>query len=48
LKFSYPQLFTRLPLERLERELEGVYRILIAGLMAGVSMVDPQQDMVEA
>jgi hypothetical protein len=48
LKFSYPQLFTRLPLEKLERELEGVYQILIAGLRAGVSMIDPQQHMVEA
>lgn len=47
LKFSYPQLFTRLPLERLERELEGVYQILIAGLRSGVSISDPQPHLVE-
>ena len=46
LKFSYPQLFTRLPLEKLERELEGVYQILVAGLRAGVSVTDPHQDLV--
>lgn len=48
LKFSYPQLFTRLPLERLERELEGVYQLIIGSLRAGVSMTDPQRDVVEA
>ena len=32
MKFSYPQLFTRLPLDRLERELEGVYELLLNGL----------------
>lgn len=32
LKFSYPQLFTRLSLERLERELDGVYRLFVKGL----------------
>ncbi|HMM14917.1 MAG TPA: TetR/AcrR family transcriptional regulator [Parvibaculum sp.] len=46
LKFSYPQLFTRLPLERLERELEGVYQIIIAGLRAGVSISDSPQNLV--
>lgn len=48
LKFSYPQLFTRLPLEKLERELEGVYQILVAGLRAGVSVTDPHQDLVHS
>ncbi len=48
LKFSYPQLFSRLSLERLERELEGVYQIILAGLKAGVSMTDAPQDLVEA
>ncbi|MGB3809541.1 MAG: TetR/AcrR family transcriptional regulator [Parvibaculum sp.] len=47
LKFSYPQLFTRLPLERLERELEGVYQIVIAGLKAGVAIVDPMEPISE-
>lgn len=46
LKFSYPQLFTRLPLERLERELEGVYQIIIAGLRVGVSISDSPQNLV--
>lgn len=32
MKFSYPQLFTRLSLEKLERELEGVYRLIVHGL----------------
>jgi len=48
LKFSYPQLFSRLSLERLERELEGVYQLILAGLKAGVSMTDAPQDLVEA
>ncbi|MDR3498447.1 MAG: TetR/AcrR family transcriptional regulator [Parvibaculum sp.] len=48
LKFSYPQLFTRLPLARLERELEGVFQILVAGLKAGVSISEPHRDVVEA
>jgi hypothetical protein len=48
LKFSYPQLFTRLPLHRLERELEGVFQLIVAGLKAGVSAIEPYQDMEEA
>ncbi len=32
LKFSYPQLFSRLSLEKLERELEGVYQLIVRGL----------------
>ena len=36
MKFSYPQLFTRLTLEKLERELDGVYRLIVAGLTQGV------------
>lgn len=48
LKFSYPQLFTRLPLDRLERELEGVFQIILAGLKAGVSIEDTHQNMVSA
>ena len=35
MKFSYPQLFTRLTLEKLERELDGVYRLIVAGLTQG-------------
>ena len=48
LKFSYPQLFTRLPLEKLERELEGVYQLVVAGLKAGFACVDPEKTAVEA
>ena len=49
LKFSYPQLFTRLPLPKLERELEGVYQIVVAGLQAGcAACVDPEKMPVEA
>jgi len=32
MKFSYPQLFSRLSLEKLEEELEGVYQLIIKGL----------------
>ena len=31
-KFHYPQLFTRLPLDALERELEAVMSLIVAGL----------------
>ncbi|HEX7775553.1 MAG TPA: TetR/AcrR family transcriptional regulator [Parvibaculum sp.] len=48
LKFSYPQLFTRSPLDKLERELEGVFQLITAGLKAGVSITEPHQDMVDA
>src|SRR5690554_2619103 len=48
LKFSYPQLFTRLPLEKLERELEGVYQIVVAGLKAGAACCDPLKHLAEA
>ena len=48
LKFSYPQLFSSLSLDLLERELEGVYQLVIAGLRAGVSAVEAPQDMVDA
>ncbi|HUD53174.1 TetR/AcrR family transcriptional regulator [Parvibaculum sp.] len=48
LKFSYPQLFTRLSLDKLERELEGVYALIIGGLRAGISMSDPHRNMVDA
>ena len=34
MKFSYPQLFTRLSLEKLERELQGVYEIISRGIKA--------------
>lgn len=33
MKFSYPQLFSRLSLERLESELEGVYQLIVGGLL---------------
>ena len=32
MKFSYPQLFSRLNLEKLESELEGVYQLIVKGL----------------
>ena len=35
MKFAYPQLFSRLTLEQLERELDGVLPIIIAGLQKG-------------
>lgn len=34
MKFSYPQMFSRLNLERLERELRGVMEIILLGLRA--------------
>lgn len=36
MKFSYPQLFTRMSLQELERELEGVYGLIVAGLAHGI------------
>jgi AcrR family transcriptional regulator len=48
LKFSYPQLFSTLSLELLERELEGVFQIITAGLRAGVSICEQAPDMVDA
>jgi hypothetical protein len=36
MKFRYPQLFSRLTLPKLHRELDGVTSILLAGLRAGV------------
>ncbi|MEX0840363.1 MAG: TetR/AcrR family transcriptional regulator [Parvibaculum sp.] len=48
LKFSYPQLFTRLPLEKLERELEGVYQLVVAGLKGGAACCDPMKLLAEA
>lgn len=48
LKFSYPQLFSRLPLEKLERELEGVYQLIAAGLRAGCACRDPEKRLAEA
>jgi AcrR family transcriptional regulator len=47
LKFSYPQLFTRLPLEKLERELHGVYQLISAGLKAGADCCDPEKRTAE-
>lgn len=35
LKFKYPQLFSRLKLDELERELAGVFQLLLAGLCHG-------------
>lgn len=48
LKFSYPQLFSRLSLAGLERELEGVYQLLVAGLRAGISVAESPQGLVDA
>ncbi len=48
LKFSYPQLFTRLPLDRLERELEGVYQLIIAGLRAGIPVDNTHPHLIRA
>jgi AcrR family transcriptional regulator len=41
MKFMYPQLFTSLSLEALERELEGVYAMISAALKAGIPLADP-------
>lgn len=41
MKFMYPQLFTSLSLEQLERELKGVYTMISAALMAGIELTDP-------
>lgn len=48
LKFSYPQLFTRLSLDRLERELDGVYQIIVAGLKTGISMLGVSPLLIRA
>lgn len=37
MKFRYPQLFSRLTLPKLRRELDGVMAIILAGLAAGIS-----------
>jgi len=47
-KFSYPQAYTRRSLPELERELEGIYQIIIAGLKAGVSIADASEELAEA
>ncbi len=39
MKFKYPQLFTRLTLEKLIRELDGVTVIILAGLKCGIHAV---------
>ena len=41
MKFNYPQMFSSLTLPKLERELEGVFAIVVAGLKAGVASRDP-------
>jgi AcrR family transcriptional regulator len=38
MKFSYPQLFSRLSLEKLETELEGVYQLIVCGLKRNAAM----------
>lgn len=48
MKFSYPQLFTRLSLAQLERELEGVYHLILSGLKAGVALRDPRDVLIDA
>ena len=40
MKFRYPQLFTRLAIEKLRRELDGTFAILLAGLKCGVEPID--------
>lgn len=35
MKFAYPQLFSRLTLEQLQREMDGLLPLIIAGLRAG-------------
>lgn len=38
MKFHYPQLFSRLTLPKLERELEGVMSLILAGLSVPIKM----------
>lgn len=40
MKFRYPQLFTRLQLPKLQRELKGVMQIIDAALTAGIAFSD--------
>lgn len=48
MKFAVPQLFTRLTLPKLERELEGVLRLLLNGLYAaGAKREQPKARVVE-
>ena len=47
MKFMYPQLFTSLSLEQLERELEGVYALIAGAMRAGMEMADPGVPAVE-
>lgn len=44
MKFRYPQLFSRLTLEKLKREFEGVMDLMLAGLANGVRkrVVEPE------
>lgn len=39
MKFRYPQLFSRLTLEKLRRELDGTVAILLAGLKCGIEPI---------
>ena len=43
MKFSYPQLFSRLSLEKLENELEGVYQLVVRGLLREGDAQEPPQ-----
>ncbi len=43
MKFHYPQLFTRLSLPGLQRELRGVMQIIDAALRAGIDAPQPQE-----
>ncbi|MEM7767948.1 MAG: TetR/AcrR family transcriptional regulator [Pseudomonadota bacterium] len=36
MKFKYPQLFSRLTIEKLAREMDGVMSIILAGLRSGI------------
>ena len=42
MKFRFPQLFTRLPLSGLRRELNGVMDMLLAGLSPGAEVPGPR------
>ena len=48
MKFSFPQLFSSLSLDRLERELDGGYRLLLGGLQQDMGLTDPAPELAPA
>jgi AcrR family transcriptional regulator len=44
MKFSYPQLWSKLTLDKLERELEGVLDLILGGISPKISASSPASD----